>query len=131
MRDRRPFQVVSRATFDDPGDALRRLFAASGLIGEVDVARNARGGAVAIRIDVEATEAAEASEQAGHDAERPTDSLLLGDDLLVMVAGGSFVASVGFTVDDDQARLDEDSIERALERDPATLRLYLEWQHHE
>ncbi|HVS64985.1 MAG TPA: hypothetical protein VMT85_15945 [Thermoanaerobaculia bacterium] len=128
VRNRRPFHVLTRATFADAGDAIERLFAATGLIGDVEVGRGPRGGAVAITIDVEASERAE-QDQAGN--ERPIDSLLLADDFLVMVADGRFVEAVGFTVDGDLARFDEDAFETALERDPRTLRLYLAWEHGE
>jgi hypothetical protein len=131
VRNRRPFHVLTRATFADAGDAIERLFAATGLIGDVEVARNPHGGAVALTIDVEASEQMEQFEQDQRDDERPIDSLLAGEDFLVMVADGSFVDAVGFTVEDDLARFDEDAIEAAIERDPTALRLYLAWEHDE
>lgn len=131
VRNRRPFHVLTRATFADAGDAIERLFAATGLIGDLEVSRNPHGGAVALTIDVEASEQMEQIEQDQRDDERPIDSLLLADDFLVMVSDGRFVEAVGFKVDGDLARFDEDGIEAALERDPRTLRLYLAWEHGE
>lgn len=130
LRDRRPFHAVTTASFDDPGDAVRRLLEAAGIVAEIDATRTANGGSIAIRVDIEATEAAEelARARGDEDEDRPVDTLLDGDELLVMVADGAFVASVGFDVEDDIARFDEDAIELALERDPRTLRLYLEWE---
>lgn len=122
LRDRRPFDVVTRAAFDDPIDAFERLFDAAGLVGVIEVERRAAGGAITVRIDVEATE------QSGLDPTPAIDGLLRGDAFRVMVGDGSFVEAVGFSIDGDLARLDGEEIEAALEEDPATLVLSLGWE---
>jgi hypothetical protein len=121
VRDRRPFQVVTRATFRDPADALERLFHASGLRGEIEVARDGGAGAISIAIDVEA------SQHGGDDDSGAVGSLLAFDRLRLMVSDGRFVDAVGLELDGDSAWFDERALERAIESDPATLRLSLAW----
>ncbi|HVS16480.1 MAG TPA: hypothetical protein VMV46_21400 [Thermoanaerobaculia bacterium] len=123
VRDRRPFQVVTRATFRNPADALERLFHASGLRGEIELAGDRRAGAIAIAIDVEG------SQHDGGNEIGAVGSLLSFDRLRLMVSDGRFVDAVGLELDGDTAWLDERGMERAFERDPSTLRLSLAWVH--
>jgi hypothetical protein len=126
LRERRPFNVETTATFGSIADPYRAFLELSGLPGEAELGR--RGDRMRFTFTMHEVDRL-LDEETGSEEELVTlDTLstLLFDAGRILLTAGTFVDAEGFEIDGPQAvplEIDEEGIRQ----DDGTLRLMLEW----